>query len=245
MNNTTLDKKSRLPLYYQLKLAIEEQINSGEWPPDTLLPSERELCAEFKVSRITVRQALAELVTENRLIRSQGRGTFVAHPQIQQPLKLLTGFTEDMQRRGKRSFTEVLQLETMQAPRAAARALGLAVEDAVILLKRLRFADAEPMALETAYLPGKRFSGLTDENLQGSLYTLLKDKFRTIPRRAEQEMRAIACPSAEAKLLRVRKGSPVLHIYRTTYGQDEEPIEWVESFYRGDQYVFCAEMRND
>ena len=97
-----LSKHSPVPLYQQLKAVIEDHIATGEWLPNQRAPSERELCEQFKISRITVRQALSELVMEGRLTRTQGRGTFVAHPRIQQQLTNLTGFTQDMQARGKR-----------------------------------------------------------------------------------------------------------------------------------------------
>src|SRR3990172_1738207 len=113
-----LSKKNKLPLYYQLKAIIEERIESGEWAPGAQAPSERELCEQFKISRITVRQALAELVVEGRLTRDQGRGTFVAKPRIEQQLTQLTGFTQDMQARGQRPGATVLQLEAATAPPA-------------------------------------------------------------------------------------------------------------------------------
>src|SRR5262245_6294305 len=88
-----LDKSSPMPLYFQLRTAIEEMIDSGQWPAETLLPSERELCERFQISRITVRQALAELVQKGRLVRSHGRGTFVADAQLRRDLFPLIGFS--------------------------------------------------------------------------------------------------------------------------------------------------------
>ena len=239
--HTTLDKKHPLPLYHQLKSIIEERIDCGEWKPGIQLPSERELCEQFKISRITVRQAIAELVVEGRLARVHGRGTFVAQPRIEQQLTQLTGFTQDMQARGQRPGATVLQLEAAAAPPALARALQLKPDEPVVLLKRLRLADGEPLAVETAYLPDRLCHGLLSENLEDrSLYKLLTEKFNIAPARAEQQMEAVACPAAEAKLLGIRKNSPVLHVHRTTFDRDDRPFERVESFYRGDKYVFRA-----
>ena len=236
---TRLSKKNKLPLYYQLKGIIEERIASGEWAPGAQAPSERELCEQFQISRITVRQALAELVVEGRLIREHGRGTFVAQPRIQQTLTRLTGFSQDMQARGQQPGARVLRLEVAPAPPAVARVLRLEAGEPVILLRRLRLADGEPLAVETAYLLDRLCHGVLAKNLENrSLYKLLKDKFDITPARAEQQLKAVACPAAEAKWLGVRKGSPVLHIYRTTFTQDDLPFEHVESFYRGDKYVF-------
>jgi len=238
-----LGKHSPLPLYLQLKAVIEDRIASGDWLPGTQLPSERELCEQFKISRITVRQAIADLVTEGRLIRTQGRGTFVASPRIEQRLSNLTGFTQDMQARGQRPGAKVIQLETTLALPNIARALQLKPGDCVVVLKRLRLADGEPVAIETDYLPDAVCHNLINEQLDGrSLYDTLRKSYNVHPTRAEQQLAAIACPTAEAKLLNVRTGTPVLHIHRTTFGRDGRPFETVESFYRGDKYVFHAEL---
>ncbi len=239
-------KHNPLPLYQQLKAVIEDRIDAGEWLPGTQVPSERELCLQFKISRITVRQAIADLVNEGRLTRTQGRGTFVAYPRIEQRLSRLTGFTQDMHARGQRPGAQVLQLESVPALPSIARALQLKVGDPVILLKRLRLADGEPLAVETAHLPDRVCHGLLKEKLEGkSLYDFLRKNYNIHPARAEQQLEAVACPPVEANLLGVRKGSPVLHIHRTTYGHDGRPFEIVESFYRGDKYVFHAELNGE
>jgi GntR family transcriptional regulator len=238
-----LSKKSRQPLYFQLKSLIEARIESGEWKPDAQVPSERELCDQLKISRITVRQAIAELVTEGRLTRLHGRGTFVAKPQIEQKLTRLTGFTQDMEARGQQPGARVLQNEIIPAPAPAARALQLKPGDPLVVVRRLRLADGEPMAVETSHLLDRLCHNLIDEQLENrSLYKTLRDKFDVAPVSASQQMQAVACPPTEAKLLGLRKGSPVLLIHRTTYTYDKLPFEYVESIYRGDKYVFHADL---
>ena len=238
-------KKSRQPLYFQLKSLIEARIESGEWKPGAQVPSERELCEQFKISRITVRHAIAELVNEGRLTRAHGRGTFVAKPQVEQRLAHLTGFTQDMEARSRQAGARVLQNQIAPAPPNVARALQIQPGDPVVVVRRLRLADGEPMAIETAHLLDNLCHDLIQENLENrSLYKTLRDQFNVIPARANQQMQAIACPPAEAKLLGLRKGSPVLRIYRTTYADDNIPFEYVESIYRGDKYVFHAELNH-
>ena len=195
-----LGKHNPLPLYLQLKAVIEDRIASGDWLPGTQLPSERELCEQFKISRITVRQAITDLVTEGRLIRTQGRGTFVASPRIEQRLSNLTGFTQDMQARGQRPGSKVIQLETALALPNIARALQLKPGDCVVVLKRLRLADGEPVAVETGYFPDAVCHNLINEQLDGrSLYDTLRKSYNIQPTRAEQQLAAIACPAAEAR----------------------------------------------
>ncbi len=241
-----LDKRSHLPLHQQLKATIEDRILSGEWLPGTQVPSERELCEQYQISRITVRQALTALVMEGRLVRTQGRGTFVASPRIEQQLTQLTGFTQDMHARGKRPSAQVLEAGSIAALPTIARALKIKTGESVIMLKRLRLADGEPVAIETAYLLKSRCQGILEENLAArSLYDILTRKYNLRPVRAMQQMEATACPISEAKLLGMRRGAPVLHIHRTTYDREGQPFELVESFYRGDRYTFYAELQGD
>jgi GntR family transcriptional regulator len=238
-----LDKNSPLPLYHQLKKVIEERIDSQEWTPGMRLPSERELCDQFQVSRITVRQALAELVNAGGLTRQQGVGTFVASPRIEQNLTHLVGFTQDMQARGKRPGSRIIEQKALPAPPHIARALQIQPGDSMVMLKRLRLTDGEPMAIEIAYLPDAICNGLLAEDMHDrSLYQLLMTKYNVFPSRAEQQLQAIACPAAEAQLLGIAKGSPVLHIYRLTFTAEARPVEYTESYYRGDRYVFQVEL---
>lgn len=238
-----LRKKSPLPLYHQLELLIEERINSGDWMPGMLLPSERELCDQFRVSRITVRRALADLEGRGRLVRRQGLGTFVSAPRIEQPLTHLTGFTQDMLGAGRKPGGKVLQLKRTSASVYVREALRLAPDGILILLERLRMTDEEPLAIERAYLPEKRFPELLEQNFEDrSLYHWLGQTYGVDPARAEQQLEAVACPAATARLLGVRKNTPVMHIYRTTYQDDDVPFEFVESYYRGDRYVFRVEL---
>lgn len=238
-----LDKESPVPLYYQIQQILEERIDGGEWQPGMQVPSERELCEQFRVSRITVRQALSALANQGRLNRQQGVGTFVASPRIKQRLNRLTGFTQEMSARGQRPGARVLQLEVIPAPPAVARALERVAGDPTVLVKRLRLTDEEAVAIESAHLPAVLCPGLEQEDLENnSLYDLLGGKFDIIPAQAEQQIEALACPAAEARLLGVRKGAPMLHMFRVTYSSEGRPIEYTESFYRGDRYIFHVEL---
>jgi DNA-binding GntR family transcriptional regulator len=235
-----------VPLYHQLKLHIESQIRSGIWQPGDLVPSESVLGEQFHISRTTVRQALGELVNQGLLTRIQGKGTFVAHPRIRQRLTRLTGFTEDFQTRRMKPASQLLRQEKEPALLRVASALRITEGTPVIVLERLRLADELPMAVEIAHLREDLFPSFNAEEFPGgSLYTYLTEKFNIIPAIAHQDMEAIVCPGPQARLLGLSKGGPVLHIYRTTFDQSGQPFEQVESFYRGDRYVFQAELTNE
>jgi GntR family transcriptional regulator len=239
-----LDNHSPLPLYHQLRKMIVDRIETGEWRPGDRVPSEVELVKQYGVSRTTVRLALADLANQGLLTRLQGRGTFVAQPHIRQHLNRLTGFTQDMQSRGKHATSRLLRFEVVSASQAMARVLDQAPGVSLIVLKRLRLADELPMAIETSYLVYELCQALLKQDLTSrSLYHLLSVELDINPARAHQEMQAVVCPPEEARLLGVPRSSPVLHIIRTTYDQKDRPFEHVESYYRGDRYVFQAELR--
>jgi GntR family transcriptional regulator len=144
-----LDRYSLVPLHHQLRAAIRERVDSGQWPPRGQLPSERELCELFQVSRITVRHAISQLVAEGHLVRKRGSGTYVAPSPFRKCLLPLMGFTEEMRARGQRPGARVLKFEEVAAEARVADALQLGKGERVVLLKRLRLANDEPMALET------------------------------------------------------------------------------------------------
>jgi DNA-binding GntR family transcriptional regulator len=240
-----LDRSSPLPLHSQLRATIDHRIESGEWPPESQVPSERELCGRFQVSRITVRQALHQLVADGRLIRILGRGTFVATSPLRKQLLPLVGFSEDVLARGQRPGARILRFEASVSSLVVAQALQLPVGSGVFVLRRLRSANGRPMALETVHLPEQLVPGLLDESLEDrSLYKLLRQRYGIRPARALQQWQAVPCPADDAALLGLRKGSPVLQIQRTTFDARGHAFEYLESFFRGDRYVFQAELTN-
>jgi GntR family transcriptional regulator len=240
------DTNTIIPLYYQLKLHIESQIRSGIWQPGDQVPSESVLGEKFHVSRTTVRQALGELVNQGLLTRVQGKGTFVAHPRIRQRLNRLTGFTEDFQARFMKPASQILRHGKEPAGSRVAAALRITEGTAVIVLERLRLANDLPMAVEISHLREDLFPSFNAEEFPGgSLYTYLAEKFNTIATTAHQDIEAIGCPPVQAHLLGIPKNGPVLYMNRTTFDQSSRPFEQVESFYRGDRYVFQAELKNE
>jgi GntR family transcriptional regulator len=233
-----ISKSNLLPMYYQLKTLIHHRITSGEYPVDYCLPSEREFCETYGISRITVRQAIMDLVKDGLLVREQGKGTFVAKPKIEQRLSGLTSFTEDMRSRNLRPGTRLIRFIVIKVFGQVAERLQLPGGEEVYELARLRLADDEPMALETAYIPVYRVPNLSaDMVAAGSLYALLRQQ-GILFSHAEQTLEASIARPLEADYLHIKKRDPVLLIERTTYMPDGSPIEFVKSVYRGDRYKF-------
>ena len=227
------------PLYVQISRTLKAAILEGELYPLGVLPPERELAHDLGVARTTVRRALRQLEEEGLLKRYKGSGTYLAAP-IEQPLNTLTGFSQDMARYGLKAGVVWLERNRNLPTSEESFALGLAPNSEVTRLKRLRTANDEPIALELAVLPA---TVLADPFAVGhSLYDHLAG-IGVYPDRALQRFKAGAATAAEAELLHIEVGGPVLYIQRLVF-IDTTPIEFTKSTYRGDRYEFTVEMKN-
>ncbi|HEY8497840.1 MAG TPA: GntR family transcriptional regulator [Limnochordales bacterium] len=234
------------PLYIQLKRCLIDLIERGEIRSGQRIPSERQLARHLGISRMTVRQALVELVQESVLTRRLGRGTFVADRKIEQGLVALTSFSEDMRRRGMQPGARLLGMEVQEAPPRVERALALDPDRRVLVIRRLRLADGIPMALETSHLPYARVPSVPRRRVaQGSLYEYLQEELGIALSHAHQTLEPVLATESEARLLGVEPGSPLLLMERTTYDVDGRPVEFVRSLYRGDRYKFYVELRRE
>ncbi|KAA0965318.1 GntR family transcriptional regulator [Sporosarcina sp. ANT_H38] len=238
-----LDKQSSVPMYVQIEDYLKKQIIEGGFVIGIAIPSERELTDIFSVSRMTVRQSISNLVNEGLLYREKGRGTFVATPKIEQPLIGLTSFTEDMLSRGMKPSNKLISFEKMIPEMEIAYKLQLSRDEEVFVVKRIRFADNKPMAIERSYLPVKLVPDLELDKIEGSLYSFIeKDKRLTISH-ASQRMEAVLVKKEDAEFLEIRMPSAVLMMERTSYLTNDVPFEIVRSTYRADRYKFISEIR--
>jgi len=230
----------REPKYYRLKRHLTELTRT--LPPGSPVPPERTLATDFETSRTTVRQALQELVVEGRLERQQGRGTFVALPKVTQALEL-TSYTEDMRAHGVDPTSKVLALEYVKADELLASRLAVGLGARVLLLERLRRADGEPMAIERTFLSAARFPGLRARLARAeSLYEVLDEHYGVHPEVADDTVETALASPAEAALLGVDTGLPLLLLSRHSFDHEGQPIEWARSLYRGDRYKFTARL---
>ena len=235
-------RAGRGPRYEQLYRHIAAAISSGVLEPQAQIPPERDLAALAQVSRVTVRQAVAHLVSDGVLEQRRGAGTFVRQqPQrLEQSLSRLISFTEHMQQRGKTSSSVILQRGLFPPHPEEQIALGLPSSERVARIERLRSADGLPMAVEWSSLPEDI---LPDPDLvQTSLYAVLRATGNA-PARAVQRVTAVNLTSDQARLLNLADGAAVLRIDRTAYLASGRPIEFTKGLYRSDIYDFIAESR--
>ncbi|MDP1667754.1 GntR family transcriptional regulator [Phaeovulum sp.] len=225
------------PLYLRLAAGLRGLIEAGELRGGEAMPSERELVRATRLSRVTVRKATDALCREGIVARRHGAGSFVTR-QIDQPLSVLVGFSEDMKRRGATVSSRILQKLVCSPDPSDLLKLGLSPSDLVFRLARVRLSDGEPLAIENAIVPA---DAIVPENMGESLYEALRASGH-MPVRALQRLRAAVANAQEAQLLGVPLGSPVLHIERRAFLANGRPIEVTTSSYRGDRYDFIAEL---
>jgi GntR family transcriptional regulator len=239
-----LDKKSPVPLYYQLAELLRERITAGEYKAGEQLPSERELSEQAAISRMTARQAVAYLERQGVLVVKPGLGTYVVEPKLtHNPLHLL-GFSEETIRQGGAPSSRVIEQTLATPPQSVAAGLQLPSTAVVVKIARLRLSEGTPLLLETVFLPALLCPHLEFVDLTGqSLYELLAQKYGLRPVRATQTIEATLANAYEAELFGVAAGVPMLLLEGITYLSDGKPVEYFKAIYRGDRFKFAIENR--
>ncbi len=237
----TLGKGAR---YLQLYRMIIDAIRSGRLPEGTRLPPERRLAELAQVSRVTVRKAVALLVQEGHVDQRHGVGAFVRRATLRLPQSLtsLISFSENLRLRGKEPGSVVLEQGLASPNNVEVITLGLSPGARVARVKRLRFADDVPMAIELSSLPEDILP--RPERVTTSLYDVLRADARA-PTRAIQRVTATNLSGPDAGLLNMSAGEAVLQIDRTAYLEHGRPIERTSGIYRSDIYDFIAELNLD
>ncbi len=206
------------------------------------IPPERALCALFGVSRMTLRGAVDDLVREGRLVRRQGSGTYVAAPKLAQAPSIAS-FTEDMLRRGLLPGSRTLSSGVTVAGARLGRRLGVSPAEHVLVFRRLRLADGEPMALETLHVAESLVPGLTGPDLEDrSFYALLRDRYGLAVTRGLQTIEPTVTNEDESAALGVPHLSPAFLFELTTATAEGRTVEFVRSVHRGDRSKLTVEL---
>jgi GntR family transcriptional regulator len=241
----TIDELSSVPKYIQLINILKEKIDSGEWKLQDSLPPERELTSFYGISRATVRESLKHMAQEGYIYRIHGQGNYVAHPKIRQSQTVLHSFTDDLNAKGLLVGQKILEMERLPPSDLVRAHLELSESvETVLKIKRLRYANDQPIGLQTAYLPLTVDQDLSIKELEeiGSLYSLLVSKFNIVPVDAYETVEAFAANENEAELLAVEIGSPLLLCERTTFSAQFKPIEYVKMMYPAGSYKYVMRI---
>jgi GntR family transcriptional regulator len=233
----------RLPLYYQVEEDMRRRIDGHEWKVGEQIPTETELCRKYRTSRITIRQAVANLVSQGLLSRERGRGTFVRQPKVAAGARGLTSFTEEMRGLGLSAGSRVLSVRREPAAPDVAPKLQVEPGEDLVIVKRLRLGDDAPIGVQTAHLQASRFPGLENASLEGvSLYQYLQERYWLRPKEAEETFEVGPATKETARLLECRAGFCCFLVERVTY-DEEGPFEYVNSLMRGDRYRIQLGLR--
>ncbi len=237
-----------LPVYYQIKQAIKNWIITKEFAPGEKIFSENELAEKFKVSRLTVRQAISQLVQEGFLISKRGEGTFVTrNEKLINSFNLeFSGFMDDLFYQVQKSQTKSVEIARMIAPKSVRGKLELGnKEEEVVQVKRIRFKDDKSFAYTINYLPleiGLRIN-------KGELYKkpLLRIMEQDLGIQFVEAFQTIEASFADQEVsgkLGIPSGSPILFVERIMYTKRGKPAELVQSSYRGDLYKYIVRLKN-
>jgi GntR family transcriptional regulator len=232
------------PLYQQIKTLLTQSLQSGEWKPGELIPSEVELAGRFKVSQGTVRKAIDELSAENLVVRRQGKGTFVAtHHEARSQFRFLRLMPDAGDAHSPDN--RIIEVKRQRAPADVARILDIKSGDSVIFIKRVQSFEGSPTILEELWLPGLIFKGLTAERLveyKGPMYGLFETEFGTHMIRASERIRAVSADAEVAELLAVVAGTPLLSVERVSYTYGDKAVEVRRGLYLTDRHHYQNEL---
>jgi len=236
-------KNRSIPLYYQLENILREKINSGEYRPGDPFPTEDQLVQSYKVSRITVRQALGALEKDGLITRRRGKGSFVTEGWVHlEPMKL-TGMIEDIIAMGIRTKTKIINFGFTNPSKKVVESLKLSEDTKVLRIERLRLIKGSPVSYTISYLPpdlGKKIS-IKDLTFQPIL-NLLENKCKVRIGRGTQIIEATIADSRVSSFLEVMTGAPLLKIERVVFDIKDRPVEYILILYRSDRYHYTVDL---
>ncbi|MGL5244982.1 MAG: GntR family transcriptional regulator [Sarcina sp.] len=237
-------KRSKgVALYHQLEKILINLINNDHLKENDKLPSERELCETYNVSRTTARQAVAELEQKGYIYKIHGKGTFVSPKVYKQQLLKFYSFTEEMKKLNKMPSSKILSFDIVRANELISSKLNIDENSQVYKITRLRLADDEAMMIESTYLPEKRFKDLSEALLkEAPMYDVFRERYNVSITKAIESFKPMLIGFEESLALGVKKGTAAMRIERSTL-EGCEVIEYTSSIARGDkfEYTVCLE----
>lgn len=239
-----IDRSSPIPLYVQLATWLEERIAADEFPPGSKLPAEGQLADSFQLNRNTVRHALSSLVQRGLLTKEKGVGTFVRRSHALSPvhrLDRITSFLDDFKMGDVLIEDSILSKERLPATPDLAAKLNLDPGDELVKIDRLRIADKTPLLFESQYYSHREFGRLLEIPIHGSMYRILTSHFNVELHHSTQTLRAVRPPAAIARILQITPDVPCMYIESLAYNAQDVCVEVLQSYYRGDRYLFRVE----
>lgn len=235
--------KGAIPLYAQIKKIVRDKILSNEYAPGDSIPSEAQLQKMYNVSRITARQAIAQLESEGLVERARGKGTRVVYQnKIEETLNGIKSFTNEMLERGIEPGTRYSHIELVKADKQIAQVFQCEVGDEVYKLSRVRTGDNIAIVYFESYFSKERNLPLDDEVYQKSMYTLLDELNICKPKKSKENFQAITATKEIAEKLDMKKGEAVLTRTRISYDNEDKVLEYTMSYYPGERYSYTINL---
>ena len=229
------------PIYIKIHNQLRENIEDGKWKVGERIPAERELANQFSVSRMTLRQAIQELVDEGILERRVGSGTFVANRKVQERMSGVTSFTDLMKLIGKVPSSTTISYHLTIPSQVEIEKLDLKDGDQVVRMERIRSGNDVPICFEVATIPANLVKELSKEEVTTSFWETLERKAHLYPGHAVQHISATKATEKIANYLNVKRGDPLLRMTQLSYLQDGTPFEYVHTQYVGSRFEFVLE----
>lgn len=246
--NVTIDRRSGVPYYLQVKEAVKSLVSAGELQPGDMLTTEFALSEQLGISRLVVHRAYRELVAEGLLLRKRAKGTFVAPPVDHSYAVVgpLFSVTENMARYGMKPSNKILVQEVIPASEEVKQELKLPKGGSVIHLYNLRIVGELPFSVEDMYLPAARFPKLAEIDMNNrSVYSTLERLYDAHPQEALDVVSAGSATREEAQLLGINKGAPVMRVKRMSTDRQGLPVEYSKVVFHADRYQVVARVRRD
>lgn len=230
---------SPVPLYSQLKELLRTKILDGSYPSHSQMPSESELGKIYKVSRITVRQALSDLQKEGLIFKIHGKGTFVSKPKAFQNVSRLQGLAEAMSQMGYEVINQLRSFKFVPANTQIATRLHIAEGTQVTEIKRVRLINREPVSLEITYVPQALGEQLEKADLvTRDIFLIIENDCGIALGHADLAIDAVLAEAELTQALKVEEGAPIMRIERLTHAADGTPIDFEHLYYRGDAFQY-------
>lgn len=234
-----LRQDDKVPLYIQLKESIRSSILNGQLKYEEKIPTEAELSEIYNISRITVRKAVLELVEEGYLVKKQGKGTFVSKPKIERKIVHFLSFSEACKANGLKASSKVIKKEIVQPKPKEKEMLQLEDGDALLYIQRVRYGGETPIMLENNYFSYKKFNFLFEDELKGSLYRTLEEKYHIKPTRSgETSLEIVRATERETEPLQIASGEPLFYMETVIYDEKDAPVHIGKQYIIGEGYKF-------
>ena len=230
----------RIPVYKVIEQDLRVSILEGKLKQGDLIPSETELCARYGVARMTVRQAINNLLVDGYIYRHKGRGTFVTFnkKEIQKQDSSFLSFTNEMKLLDSPVDTTLLKFEKSQADEMIATRLQIKVGDPIYYVERLRSSVNLPLAFERLYLPASMYGEITEKILSGSFYTYVQVNLGWKIRNCEYAIEARGVTKRVAELLHQKEGEPSLYLNSVTYLENGRAFVYTRFYFHGEHFRF-------